>query len=213
MFILTEEFKPVLAKGGGRLKPKVKLLEKSIAELKAKMVEQGGEARATEQEAKIKALEDCDACSKIKDLNDTINNLPGKGNSKTTSAAAGLEDSEILKANASYLKNLGDCHYHYDSSAFLFSLVNKPGLQPLKLNQNGEGDNRETSIYSCSYYLPVFGAGNDFTLGNTGPGQSNLGYTYGPPTGYSFGSSEARSFLAGSYNFKPDEAEVFYETS
>lgn len=58
MFILTEEFKSVLAKGGGRLKPKVKLLEKSIAELKATMVEQ--EARTTEQEAKIEALEDCD---------------------------------------------------------------------------------------------------------------------------------------------------------
>ena len=30
--------------------------------------------------------------------------------------------------------------------------------------------------------------------------------------GHSFGSSFTQSFLAGSYNFQPDEIEVFYET-
>ncbi len=54
MFILTEEFKPVLAKGG-RLKPKVKQLEKSMADLKAKMEEQ--EAKTKEQEAKMEEQE------------------------------------------------------------------------------------------------------------------------------------------------------------
>ncbi|XP_078384190.1 uncharacterized protein LOC144666675 [Oculina patagonica] len=153
MFILTEEFKPVLAKGG-RLKQKVKILQKSMADLKAKMEEQETktkeqeaqikeqdakmqeqeektkeheakikeqdakmkeqeaktkeqEVKMEEQEEKIKTLEKCDACSKIKELNKTINELQEKGGSKTKPEAAGLEDSEILKADPSYLKVLG----------------------------------------------------------------------------------------------------------
>ena len=43
LFSLMEEFKPVLAKKGDNLKQKTKILETSMAELKAK----------------IKALEDC----------------------------------------------------------------------------------------------------------------------------------------------------------
>ena len=30
---------------------------------------------------------------------------------------------------------------------------------------------------------------------------------------YSFGSTFAKTFLAGSYNFTPDEVETFYETN
>lgn len=37
---------------------------------------------------------------------------------------------------------------------------------------------------------------------------SNLGYSYSAPSGYS-----TKTFLAGSYNFQPDEVEVFYETT
>ena len=42
---------------------------------------------------------------------------------------------------------------------------------------------------------------------------SNLGYTYSPPSGYSSGSTFARSFLAGSYQFNPDEEETFYDAN
>ncbi len=38
---------------------------------------------------------------------------------------------------------------------------------------------------------------------------SNLGKVYQLPPGYEFGTPETQSLLAGSYNFKPHEIEVF----
>jgi len=102
--------------------------------------------------------------------------------------------------------------YRYDSATFLFSLVNKPGWQPLKLDQTGG-----YSIYSCSSYGPTFGNGHDIYIANNAASNTNsytyLGINYNPPRGYSSGSSSTRSFLAGSYKFRPDEVEVFYETT
>ncbi|XP_078382402.1 uncharacterized protein LOC144665101 [Oculina patagonica] len=259
MFILTEECKPVQAKGG-QLKQKVKLSEKSMAEMNTKMKDQEvkiqeQEAKIQEQEAKIKALEECSA-----------------------PAAASLEDSEILSGDGGYLKALGKflapvvqssspwkrcwrasrdgwaaatfhtkcdgkgptvsivrvgkyifggytsaswtsgCQWWYDSEAFLFSLVNKPGWQPLKLDQTGLYSNLKSySIYSCSSYGPTFGAGFDISIADNASSnnnsQANLGFIYSPPTGYSAGSSFAQSFLAGSLTFQPDEVEVFFETT
>ncbi|KAL9963147.1 hypothetical protein ACROYT_G032322 [Oculina patagonica] len=107
------------------------------------------------------------------------------------------------------------CGYRYDSAAFLFSLVNKPGWKPLKLDQNGNSYSH--SIYSCSSYGPTFGGGHDFYIESYASSNYDsytyLGHTYSPPPGYSYGSSEAMSFLAGTYNFQPDEVEVFYETT
>ena len=117
-----------------------------------------------------------------------------------------------------YLK-LGGCAYRYDSSAFLFSLVNKPGWQPLKLDQTGqESYRRRYSISSCSSSGPAFGGGHDIYIAdnaasNTNSHASDLGHTYSPPPGNRHGSSFTRSFLAGSYKFRPDEVEVFYETN
>jgi len=110
------------------------------------------------------------------------------------------------------------CSYHYDSAAFLFSLVNKPGWQPLKLHQTGKSSyQRRHSIASCPSYGPTFGHGHDIVIVNNAASStnsnSNLGDTYSPPAGYSYGSSFTQSFLAGSYNFRPDEVEVFYETT
>ena len=110
------------------------------------------------------------------------------------------------------------CAWHYDSAAFLFSLVNKPGWQPLKLEQTGYySSSKAYSIYSCSDCGPAFGGGHDIYIvhyaSSSTSSFSNLGYNYGPPAGYSAGSSFAQSFLAGSYNFQPDEVEVFYETT
>ena len=112
---------------------------------------------------------------------------------------------------------LGGCVFHYDSSAFLFSLVNKPGWQPLKLNQTGQYSHYRYSIYSCSSYGPTFGYGFDICIADHAASNTNsfseLGWTYSPPAGNSYGSSFTQSFLAGSYDFRPDEVEVFYETT
>jgi len=98
-------------------------------------------------------------------------------------------------------------------------LVNKPGWQPLKLDQTGQySSSKSHSIYSCSSYGPIFGAGCDIYIANNAASNTNsysdLGYTYSPPSGYSYPSSFSQSFLAGSYYyFQPDEVELFYETT
>ena len=102
--------------------------------------------------------------------------------------------------------------------AFLFSLVNKPGWVPVKLSQTGKYSNRRSySIFSCSSYGPIFGYGHDIRISNNASSNTNsyanLGHTYSPPSGHSYGSSLTQSFLAGIYHFQSDEVEVFYETT
>ena len=107
--------------------------------------------------------------------------------------------------------------YQYDSKAFLFSLVNKPGWAPVKLPQTGIYSSNRDSIYCRSDCGPTFGRGHDIYIYNYASSNSNsvnnLGYTYSPPSGYSYASTFARTFLAGTYRFTPDEVETFYETS
>ncbi|CAH3166172.1 unnamed protein product, partial [Porites lobata] len=107
--------------------------------------------------------------------------------------------------------------YRYDSKAFLFSLVNKPGWAPVKLPQTGKYASSFRSIGSENYYGPMFGAGNDIFISSYASSNSlsysDLGHTYSPPSGYSYRSRFARTFLAGTYRFTPDEVEVFYETT
>ena len=108
--------------------------------------------------------------------------------------------------------------YWYDSNAFLFSLVNKPGWAPVKLPQTGKyGNLRQNSIYNNPSLGPTFGEGSDLYISNYASSNrnsgSNLGHTYSPPSGYSYRSTFARTFLAGTYNFTPDEIETFYETT
>ena len=106
------------------------------------------------------------------------------------------------------------CFYQYDPQAFLFSLVNKPGWAPVKLNQTGEHSyHRSHSIYSCYHSLPTFGLGHDLQVRFIHKSYSNLGSTYSPPSGYNYGSNFTRSFLAGSYFFNPDEIETFYDAA
>ena len=106
----------------------------------------------------------------------------------------------------------------YDSNAFLFSLVNKPGWAPVKLPQTGKySSNRRNSIYDYRSYGPIFGGGHDIYISTYASSNrdsySNLGFTYSPPSGYSYSSTFAETFLAGSKNFTPDELETFYETT
>ena len=105
-------------------------------------------------------------------------------------------------------------NYHYDSKAFLFSLVNKPGWAPVKLPQTGS--NLLSTVFQSSFG-PTFGGGNDIYISNSASSNSksysNLGYTYSPPSGYSQGGTFASTFLAGTYHFTPDEVETFYESN
>lgn len=63
----------------------------------------------------------------------------------------------------------------------------------------------------------MFGGGQDIYIADYASSNSNseakLGHTYGPPSGYSYGSTFAQNFLAGGYNFTPDEVETFYEAT
>ena len=108
--------------------------------------------------------------------------------------------------------------YWYDSNAFLFSLVNKPGWGPVRLPQTGKySSRRQYSIEDSPSYGPAFGGGHDMYISDFASSNrnsySNLGYTYSPPSGYTYSSTFARTFLAGTYQFTPGEIETFYETT
>ena len=108
--------------------------------------------------------------------------------------------------------------HQYDSKAFLFSLVNKPGWAPHKLPQTGIASSRRAhSIYCVSSAGPSFGGGIDTYISNYASSNSNshadLGWTYSLPSGYNYGSTFAETFLAGTNAFTPDEIETFYETN
>ena len=96
--------------------------------------------------------------------------------------------------------------------------MNKPGWASVKLSQTGQYSNRKSySINSYSSYGPTFGGGHDINIKSDASSNSNsysdLGHTYSPPSGYSYGSSFSRTFLAGTYKFTPDEVETFYEST
>ena len=75
--------------------------------------------------------------------------------------------------------------WQYDSKAFLFSLVNKPGWAPVKLPQTGKYSSSKASLFFYSSYGPTFGGGYDIYLSNYASSNINsysrLGHTYGPP--------------------------------
>ena len=126
--------------------------------------------------------------------------------------------SAFLFSNFYIFLLVSSCGYRYDSKAFLFSLVNKPGWAPVKLTQTGYySSGRAYSTYSCSSYGPTFGWDHDIYVSDYASLNTNsytdLGDIYGPPSGYSYQSTLAYTFLAGSYHFQPDEVETFYETT
>ena len=111
------------------------------------------------------------------------------------------------------------CQTRFDSQAFLFSLVNKPGSAPVKLPQTGGHSDNRQSVYDCSSYGPTFGYGWDIYIANYASSSrssyTNLGHTYSPPSGYNYRDTFTQTFLAGGsdYYFTPDEVETFYETT
>ena len=114
-----------------------------------------------------------------------------------------------------FLLASGSGEYQYDSKAFLFSLVNKPGWAPVKLSQTGRDSSNRRSINMYSVYGPTFGWGHDIHIHSHASSNrrsySKLGWTYRPPTGYNEENTFTKTFLAGSQYFTPDEVETFYE--
>ena len=101
-----------------------------------------------------------------------------------------------------------DCsgNYKLDPNAFIFSLKNKE-KKPCKLNTT----NAAYSMACSPTCGPIFGYGIDIQINfnsNENISYSNLGSVYRHPK-YAFGSNEAKSFLAGSHEFKLSEIEVY----
>jgi len=109
------------------------------------------------------------------------------------------------------------CQYLSSSTAFLLSLVNKPGWGPVTFRPPGTYSSYQYATYGCHDRGPSFGSAHDIGIASYASSNTNsytgLGYAYSPPAGHSYGSSFTQSFLAGSYNFQPDEVEVFYEST
>jgi BTB/POZ domain-containing protein KCTD9 len=101
-------------------------------------------------------------------------------------------------------KNTGD--YKADPNSFIFSLINKLN-EPIKIKWP-----KNNGISCQTAYGPIFGGGYDFHITeksniNTSS-NSNLGHSYTHPD-YRFETNEAKTFLAGSYNFQVSEIEVY----
>ena len=87
-----------------------------------------------------------------------------------------------------------------------------------RVPQTGKASSRRAYSICCgSSYGPTFGEGHDIYISShassSASSYSNLGQEHSPPRGHSFGTTFTRTFLAGSYNFRPDEIETFYETT
>ena len=94
--------------------------------------------------------------------------------------------------------------------AFLFSLRNRDGRAVKMAVKQGE---QWGAMRSSSWYGPVFGWDlhiSDNCHTGTWP-RSDPGWTYQLPAGYTRGTPQARSLLAGSEDFKCNEYEVFYQ--
>ena len=102
----------------------------------------------------------------------------------------------------------GSCSWSTASKAFVFSLYNKDGYNPVKLTQY---QNQHLAMYHCSNYGPTFGHHviyiSDNALSNSNS-YTHCGYTYSVPSGYSTGNC---GFFTGGQHFTPTDIEVFYE--
>ena len=96
-----------------------------------------------------------------------------------------------------------------DSNAFLFSLTNKEN-KPCKMKI--DPNRHQYAIFCGSECGPIFGGCYcDICIvsnANTKTCSSNLGSTYPHPQ-HTFGTNEAKSFLAGSFEFQLSEIEVY----
>ena len=103
----------------------------------------------------------------------------------------------------------GNGGYVNDPEAFIFSLINSKKT-PMKFDCK----NPQYAIYCHSAYGPTFGGGHDIYICNnsntTQPSYSNFYDSYkNDQLKITHSTEEAKSFLAGSYNFLTTEIEVF----
>ena len=108
-----------------------------------------------------------------------------------------------------HLVYIGSCGWSYAWKAFLFSLNNIKGYNPVKLTQY---KNQQYAMYRCSSYGPIFGWGPDIIIYddavNNQHSYTECGQTYKNPTGY---SGVNCGFFTGSRHFTPSDIEVFFE--
>ena len=108
-----------------------------------------------------------------------------------------------------HLVYIGSCGWSYAWKAFLFSLNNIKGYNPVKLTQYRH---QHEAMWSCFPYGPIFGSGRDIFIDNDAVNNqgsyTTCGGTYKNPTGYSAGDCK---FFTGAFSFTPSDIEVFFE--
>ena len=108
-----------------------------------------------------------------------------------------------------HLVYIGSCRSSYARKAFLFSLNNIKGYNPVKLTQYRY---QREAMFSCSRYGPIFGRGRYILIYNdpvnNQHSHTTCGWTYKNPTGYSSGDCK---FFTGAFHFTPSDIEVFFE--
>ncbi len=98
--------------------------------------------------------------------------------------------------------------YKYDANAFIFSLRREGRQNKQKFNV----EDPENAINSGASYGPTFGYYDINVSDNSNQNEdsySYLGNCYQLPNSLIFGSQEAKSYLAGSYNWQITEIEVY----
>ncbi len=133
-----------------------------------------------------------------------MNKIPNKKKSENGNVFGGYTEQSWIGET--------DCVYKADPNSFIFSLINLDN-NPLKIKWS-----RNEGIYCNQKVGPVFGGGpmigenHDIRIkdqSNTNTSSySNLGHSYIHPD-YIEGSNEAKSLLAGTYNFKVSDIEVY----
>ncbi|KAK3698424.1 hypothetical protein QZH41_001190 [Actinostola sp. cb2023] len=114
----------------------------------------------------------------------------------------------------SFLDNAKLEYFPYKS--FRFRMSGKPtnhdNLKPFKTKVHYI----DNAVYGNGGYLPTFGGGHDVHIANNAGSNTNsytnLGHSYIQLRSYKQGSAKAKNLLAGTYNFQPDEVEVFRQT-
>jgi len=96
--------------------------------------------------------------------------------------------------------------YSVTSNAFIFSLRNKEGLGPFKSMVRKP----TYAIYRSSGYGPTFGYGHDIYIADNANSNTNSYTNFGNSYSVPSGVQDSTIILAGTYNFTPDEMEVFY---
>jgi hypothetical protein len=96
--------------------------------------------------------------------------------------------------------------------SFLFSLRNNDDLAPFKAPLKYQNDG--AAIVRSSRYGPTFGGGRDLFIDNNAGSNTysstDFGYSYQLPPGYTYGETNTRSLLPGSFYFTPSQTEELY---